>query len=56
MSTVALSMIVKDEFEQVEVLLSQAFDYFDQICVVVSDKPTCNKLKKNFPDAKFNIV
>jgi glycosyltransferase involved in cell wall biosynthesis len=56
MSTVALSMIVKDEFEQVEVLLSQAFDYFDQICVVVSDKTTCNKLKKNFPDAKFNIV
>ena len=56
MSTVALSMIVKDEFEQVEVLLSQAFDYFDQICVVVSDKPTCNKLKKNFSDAKFNIV
>jgi tetratricopeptide (TPR) repeat protein len=53
--TVALSMIVKDEFEEVEVLLSQAYDYFDQICVVVSDKPTCNKLKKNFPDAKFNI-
>lgn len=50
MSTVALSMIVKDEFEQVEVLLSQAQDYFDQICVVVSDKPTCNKLKKNFPE------
>jgi len=49
-STVALSMIVKDEFENVEVLLSQAQDYFDQICVVVSDKPTCNKLKKNFPE------
>ena len=53
-STVALSMIVKDEFEQVEVLLSQAQDYFDQICVVVSDKTTCNKLKKNFPE--FDIV
>ena len=54
MSTVALSMIVKDEFAEVEVLLSQAFDYFDQINVVVSDKPTYNKLKKNFPDEKVN--
>lgn len=55
MSTVALSMIVKDEFAEVEVLLSQAFDYFDQLNVVVSDKPTYNKLKKNFPDAKVNL-
>ena len=55
MSTVALSMIVKDEFEQVEILLSQAFDYFDQLNVVVSDKPTYNKLKKNFPDSKVNL-
>ena len=55
MSTVALSMIVKDEFAEVEVLLSQAFDYFDQINVVVSDKPTYNKLKKNFPDEKVNL-
>lgn len=55
MSTVALSMIVKDEFDEVEVLLSQAFDYFDQINVVVSDKPTYNKLKKNFPDEKVNL-
>lgn len=55
MSTVALSMIVKDEFEQVEILLSQAFDYFDQLNVVVSDKPTYNKLKKNFPDEKVNL-
>lgn len=55
MSTVALSMIVKDEFEQVEILLSQAFDYFDQLNVVVSHKPTYNKLKKNFPDAKVNL-
>lgn len=55
MSTVALSMIVKDEFEEVEVLLSQAMDYFDELNIVVSDKPTCNKLKKNFSDAKFNI-
>ena len=56
MSTVALSMIVKDEFEPVELLLSQATDFFDQINVVVSDKTTCNKLKKNFSDPKFNIV
>lgn len=55
MSTVALSMIVKDEFAEVELLLSQAFDYFDQINVVVSDKPTYNKLKKNFPDEKVNL-
>lgn len=55
MSTVALSMIVKDEFAEVELLLSQAFDYFDQLNVVVSDKPTYNKLKKNFPDAKVNL-
>ena len=55
MSTVALSMIVKDEFAEVEVLLSQALDYFDQINVVVSDKPTYNKLKKNFPDEKVNL-
>lgn len=55
MSTVALSMIVKDEFEEVELLLSQAFDYFDQLNVVVSDKPTYNKLKKNFPDEKVNL-
>ena len=55
MSTVALSMIVKDEFEQVELLVSQAFDYFDQINLVVSHKPTFNKLKKNFSDDKVNI-
>lgn len=48
-------MIVKDEFAEVEVLLSQAFDYFDQINVVVSDKPTYNKLKKNFSDEKVNL-
>lgn len=53
--TVALSMIVKDEFEDVEILLSQAEDYFDQIVVLVSDKQTCNKLKKNFSDDKFVI-
>lgn len=55
MSTVSLSMIVKDEFEQVELLLSEAFDYFDELCVVVSDKPTFNKLKKNFPDEKVKL-
>lgn len=55
MSTVALSMIVKDEFEQVEKLVSDAFDYFDQISIVVSHKPTYNKLKKNFPDEKVNL-
>lgn len=46
MSTVALSMIVKDEFEQVYQLLDKALGAFDQIVVVVSDKPTYNKLTK----------
>lgn len=55
MSTVALSMIVKDEFQEVEKLVSDAFDYFDQICLVVSNKTTYNKLKKNFPDEKVSL-
>jgi tetratricopeptide (TPR) repeat protein len=45
MSTVALSMIVKDEYEQVSQLLAGAGDVFDEINIVVSDKPTANKLK-----------
>lgn len=38
MSTVALSMIVKDEFEATLKLARQAAPYVDQICIVVSDK------------------
>lgn len=55
MSTVALSMIVKDEFEQVEKLVSEAFEFFNQISLVVSNKTTFNKLKKNFPDDKVSL-
>lgn len=49
MSTVALNMIVKDEFEQVVLLLDKAVSYFDELNIVVSDKPTANKLKKMYP-------
>jgi glycosyltransferase involved in cell wall biosynthesis len=57
MSTVALSMIVKDEYEPVMHLIEQAVDYFDQINLVVSDKPTANKLRKNFSQTpSLNIV
>lgn len=47
MSTVALSMIVKDEFDSVMRIIEHAQQYFDQMNIVVSDKPTYNKLKKN---------
>lgn len=46
MSTVALSMIVKDEYEDVQRLLQYALPYFTQLNVVVSDKTTFNKLTK----------
>lgn len=46
MSTVALHMIVKDEKEAVGDIVFQAIDYFDEICLTVSDKPTANFLKK----------
>jgi tetratricopeptide (TPR) repeat protein len=46
MSTVALSMIVKDEVEAVESLVRDALPYFNQVNLVVSDKPSANKLKK----------
>jgi len=53
--TVALQMIVKDEYEQVTDILRQAV-YFDQINLTVSDKPTANKLKKAWPDEHINIA
>ncbi len=46
MSTVALNMIVKDEFESMTKILVEAQNYFDQINLTVSDKPTANKLTK----------
>lgn len=44
--TVALTMIVKDEYKQVFDLLQKASPFFDQIVLVVSDKTTANKLGK----------
>lgn len=46
MSTVALSMIVKDELHEVENILTKAAIYFDEMNIVVSNKTTYNKLKK----------
>jgi tetratricopeptide (TPR) repeat protein len=46
MSTVALNMIIKDEFDAVAEIVAQAIDYFDEINLTVSHKPTANKLKK----------
>lgn len=51
MSTVALNMIVKDEFTEVNTILSIAYTAFDELNIVVSDKTTANKLTKEF--AKF---
>lgn len=48
MATVSLNMIVKDEYDSVSVILDHACAVFDEINVVVSDKPTANKLRKEF--------
>lgn len=48
MSTVALSMIIKDEIEEVQRIVSAAYGYFNQIVLVVSDKSAANKLEKEF--------
>lgn len=50
MSTVALNMIVKDEYESVTQLLELGHSYFDEINLTVSDKPTANKLSKLLKD------
>lgn len=47
--TVALGMIVKDEYEQVAAMLTIADQFFDAIYLTVSDKKTANKLKKFVP-------
>lgn len=46
MSTVSLQMIVKDEFDEVEALLKQVYQYFDSINITVSDEPTFKRLAK----------
>jgi tetratricopeptide (TPR) repeat protein len=48
-STVSFTMIVKDEFKQVLKLATEAHPYFTEIILVVSDKPTANKLAKHLP-------
>lgn len=57
MSTVALNLIVKDEGVSIMKMMGEAYGYFDQINLTVSDKPTCNKLKKHLadPEGKYNI-
>lgn len=58
MSTVALSMIVKDEFDEVAELIGQAVNYVDEVNVVVSNKTTANKLRavaKAMINPKVNI-
>lgn len=57
MATVALNMIVKDELENAETIILHALPVFDEINIVVSDKPTANKLKKEFDDpTRFDRV
>ncbi len=46
MSTVALTMIVKDEFDNVLDIVSTAYPHFQQIVLVVSDKTTWKKLSQ----------
>lgn len=48
MSTVALGMIIKDEYEAVTATIHYAIPHFDQIVLTVSDKLTANNLKKEF--------
>lgn len=53
MSTVALSMIVKDEHDKVAHIIDSAQAYFDEINIVISDKTTYNKLTKKYPTVNF---
>ena len=44
--TVALQMIVKDEFDAVLNIVAKAYSYFDELNFTVSDKAVADKLKK----------
>lgn len=48
--TVSLQMIVKDEVEKVDRLVSIGMSAFDEVYLTVSDKAAFNKLTKNFKD------
>jgi tetratricopeptide (TPR) repeat protein len=52
MSTVSLSMIIKDEFDNVVDIVREALPYFDELNLVVSDAPTKRKLSLQFKDEK----
>lgn len=57
MATVSLQMIVKDEFEQADKLITYADPYFHELNITVSDKPTANKLRKIWEgNPKVNVV
>jgi tetratricopeptide (TPR) repeat protein len=59
MATVALQMIVKDEFDAVANIIKEAGDVFDQINLTISDKTTANKFKKVaqiYPEGYINVV
>lgn len=59
MSTVSLQMIIKDEYDAVAKLITNAQDWdaFDKINLTVSDKPTANKLEKLFKgDDEVTVV
>ncbi len=45
-SSIALSLIVKDEVEEIDKLLDYAHPFFDQIYITVSDKAAYSELKK----------
>jgi tetratricopeptide (TPR) repeat protein len=46
MATVALQMIVKDEYEELVAIIENAYAYFDELNITVSDKTVANKLGK----------
>lgn len=51
--TVALSLIVKDEFKEVSQIISDAINYVDEINLVVSDKKTADALRTVAKPFKF---
>lgn len=56
MSTVSLNMIVKNEIDPVSNIIDLAHNHFNEINIVVSDKPTANKLTKWYtPFPKVHI-
>jgi len=48
MSTVSLQMIIKDEYEEANSLVTRGLEVFDAVNLTVSHKPTANKLRKAF--------